>query len=77
MLPQEFKHYVKYPFITSLDTSNPIIHGMLGIRYKDHGLDKKETVLLADLIESDINVTQWMDIFHNIAKFKEFTNSYT
>jgi hypothetical protein len=29
------------PFIESIDTSNPVIHGLAGVKYKDYGLDEK------------------------------------
>ena len=45
-LPQEFEAYKDYMWIDSIDTSNPVIHGMKGIRYKDYGLSNKESVKL-------------------------------
>ena len=43
-LPQEFGYYADFPFIESIDTSNPIIHGLEGVRYNKLGLlTKSET----------------------------------
>ena len=37
-LPQEFGYYSDFPFIESIDTSNPIIHGLEWIKYNKLGL---------------------------------------
>lgn len=69
-LPQEFKFYKKFNFneIISVDTSNPIVHGIKGIKYKDFGLKTKEDVKLVDLIDiSEISE----DVHYNIKKFRE------
>lgn len=71
MLPQEFEFYKDMDFITSLDTSNPIVHGLLKIKYKNGGLESKEKVLLADLIDSKINKKQRKIIDFNIQEFKK------
>ena len=71
-LPQEFRGYkhISYKWIDSLDTSNPVIHGMKGIRYYDYGLSDKESVKLFTLINEDV-VDSWVDIEYNIRKFRE------
>ena len=40
-VPQEFSWYKDMPFIKTIDTSNPVIHGLSGIKYNDWGLDEK------------------------------------
>lgn len=75
-LPQEFAYYKNKSYIYSCDTSNPVIHGLLGQRYqlKDlglYGLEDKESVKLFTLINSDVTVEQLADITYNIIKFKE------
>ena len=50
-LPQEFKNYKKYKWIETIDTSNPIVHGIKNITYTKEGLNTKESIKLADLIE--------------------------
>lgn len=72
-LPQEFIEYKDYKWIDSMDTSNPVIHGMKGIRYEEDGLQDKESVKLFTLIEEDV-VDCWDDIEYNIDVFSKFCN---
>ena len=73
-LPQEFAFYKNsdYDWIYSLDTSNPVVHGIKGIPYGTDGLWDKERQKLHELINSDIEDTNL--ILNNIQKFKWFTN---
>ena len=75
-LPQEFQFYKHsdYDWIYSLDTSNPVVHGIKGINYKDQGLWSKESQKLFELINSDISIDQLNVIKNNIQKFRWFTN---
>lgn len=66
--PQEFKAYKDCNFVVSLDTSNPVVHGILNIKYGDDGLDTKNPVKLADLIDYD---GEQDVILYNVKKFKE------
>ena len=71
-LPQEFSLYSQYDWIYSLDTSNPVVHGIKGIEYREDGLWSKESQKLVELINhkvEDIN-----PILYNISKFKWFAN---
>ena len=70
-LPQEFKDYTDYSWVDSIDTSNPVVHGIKGIRYIDHGLNNKESVKLFTMIEEDV-LASWEDIVYNIEKFRGF-----
>jgi len=72
-LPQEFTEYQNHKWIDSMDTSNPVIHGMKGIRYNDYGLNDKESVKLFTLIDEDV-VACWDDIEYNIHMFREMCN---
>ena len=73
-LPQEFAFYKNsdYDWIYSLDTSNPVVHGIKGISYGTDGLWNKERQKLHELINADIEDTNL--ILNNIQKFKWFTN---
>lgn len=72
-LPQEFMHYSNIPSIVSVDTSNPIVMGMLGHRYNEtEGLRTKENIKLVDLFESKLTEIQLDNIYHNISIFKGF-----
>jgi hypothetical protein len=73
-LPQEFVYYGDMDFIYSLDTSNPIVHGLKGITYGINGLPFKEKTKLADLIEAEIDDNQSEDIQYNIQEFKKLVN---
>jgi nitrate reductase NapAB chaperone NapD len=71
-LPQEFSFYSQYPWIYSLDTSNPVVHGIKGIGYGTDGLWSKESQKLFELINYEVEDTNL--ILNNIHKFKWFTN---
>ena len=73
-LPQEFSFYRDYEWIYSLDTSNPVVHGIKGIRYTDQGLWDKESQKLFEMINQDVNKKQLEMIRNNIQKFRWFTN---
>ena len=71
-LPQEFSFYSDYKWIYSLDTSNPVVHGIKGIEYRADGLWSKESQKLFELINyvpEDTNM-----ILQNIHKFRWFAN---
>ena len=70
-LPQEFAFYKNSNFIYSLDTSNPIVHGLKGIRYKEWGLPSKEKIKLVDLLEEKPSPRQLEDIYFNVEAFKK------
>jgi len=70
-LPQEFEQYVSYDWIDSIDTSNPVMHGIKGIRYFDNGLNDKESLKMFTIMEEDV-LASWDDIVYNIDKFREY-----
>lgn len=76
-LPQEFKSYqVFYPWIDSLDTSNPVVAGMKSIRYDiNNGLEDKPSQKLFTLINSKVNDEQMSSVFYNIGVFRSFVNA--
>ena len=47
-LPQEFSFYkhADYNFIYSLDTSNPVVHGIKGIEYKDRIMEQRVSEII-------------------------------
>lgn len=80
-LPDEFKYYtITYPelssFIVSIDTSNPIVHGLLDIKYdEEYGLKIKESIKLCDLLTIDIpKLTTQSIIKYNIETFRSINN---
>jgi hypothetical protein len=70
-LPQEFGYYADFPFIESIDTSNPIIHGLQGVKYNSLGLLSKSSTKI-DKIEEEITTERLYDINHNLIRFKQF-----
>lgn len=72
--PQEFKNYTNFRWIESIDTSNPIVHGIRGIKYTEEGLDFKEKIKLAELINVKKEDLDLDLISYNIKLFKSFCN---
>ena len=73
-LPQEFVAYKEYDWIDTIDTSNPVVHGMKGIKYAEledgvFGLEDKESVKLYTLMQEPVENLQ--DIFYNMLKFRQ------
>lgn len=68
-VPQEFSWYQGMSFIESIDTSNPVIHGLAGIKYGDEGLKEKISTKV-DKFEG--NIKNWDIALYNINKFKSF-----
>ena len=66
--------YRDYDWIESLDTSNPIVHGLLGIKYEHSGLQTKQSIKLIELLDSEISRQQLYDITHNITHFRNYVN---
>lgn len=79
-VPQEFKLYAPYhrQYIASLDTSNPVVHGILGIAYEEgFGLAYKQTQLLADWMGFDTSTVPPSRIRlmkENMRAFREINN---
>ena len=68
-VPQEFSWYKNMPFIESIDTSNPVIHGLAGVKYEEWGLEEK---LPHKVDKFEGNTENWDTVLYNINKFKEF-----
>jgi hypothetical protein len=75
-LPQEFVYYNQkdFPFIETIDTSNPIIHALEGIEYKDHGLLTKSSTKIDQIEEKELTSELLYSINHNVNRFKRFVN---
>lgn len=73
LLPQEMEYYKEgFEFIESVDTSNPVIHGMLGIRYTNEGLHEKSFIKMCDAINTKVTSDMLRDIMYNINAFAKF-----
>ena len=74
-LPIEFMFYRKgFEWIESMDSSNPIVHGLLGIGYECGGLLDKQSIKLVDLIHTIPTLNQMNFINHNIKRFRSYVN---
>lgn len=70
--PQEMSAYSSYKFIRSVDTSNPIIHAIKGVKYTQWGLTTKEKMKMCDMMETPFEEIDQEILRHNISLFKEF-----
>jgi hypothetical protein len=70
-LPQEFMSYKDWPFIKSVDTSNPILVGAESQRYTDNGILWKPKEKLEHYFEKDLS-GQIEDIIFNVQQFRSF-----
>ena len=73
-LPQEFGYYADFPFIESIDTSNPIIHGLQGVKYNSLGLLNKESIKIDKIGTVPLTQETLYNINHNIIQFKKYIN---
>jgi hypothetical protein len=71
-LPIEFMFYRDFKWIETMDTSNPVVHGLLGIKYEHGGMDNKQSIKLVDLIRSVPNNDQMRAISENMSKFRSY-----
>jgi len=74
-LPQEVGLYKNVPEIVSVDTSNPVLHGMDGIWYDEAGcLYDKSKNKMHEWMEWVITPETFDAISHNITKFRSHLN---
>lgn len=71
-LPIEFMFYRDYKWIETIDTSNPVVHGLLNISYDYGGLVDKQSIKLVDLIHSVPTTEQMSLIAKNIEQFRSY-----
>ena len=71
-LPQEFAYYADFPFIESIDTSNPVIHGLEGVKYNSVGLFTKSSTKIDKLGIIPLDQEKLYNINHNLIRFKKF-----
>lgn len=80
MLPQEVCYYTRsqraemFDWIYSIDTSNPVVHGLKGIRYDSFGLSTKESQKLYTMINAEVDGKQLQNVLYNIEVFRRFCN---
>ncbi len=73
-VPQELTYYdnVTKAYIYSVDTSNPVLHGLENQQYDATGLSFKSSQKMCDLMDVVPTAEQLFDIDFNIRRFKEF-----
>ena len=72
-LPIEFMFYREgFEWLDSLDTSSPIVHGLLGTMYEPGGLIHKQSIKLVDLLKSVPTDEQMKCINHNLSLFTSY-----
>ena len=70
-LPQEFMSYSDWPFIKSVDTSNPILVGAEGEKYTNSGMTWKPKEKLEHYFEMNLE-DKMENITFNVNKFRSF-----
>lgn len=74
-VPWEFSLYAENDlseYIETIDTSNPIVAGILGKKYEPKfGLSEKWSVKLVDFIDAELTEQQVYDSFWNITQFRK------
>lgn len=78
-LPQELIliNSSKCNYIYSVDTSNPILHGIMGVGYGNFGLTDKIETKMDSLIDIAYNGKHLWKILGNMRKFREFASNST
>lgn len=67
----------EFNFIDSVDTSNPVVHGLHKIGYTGSlGLTMKLSTKLCDLIDAEVDLNQWKCIFNNTQYFRQLWRGY-
>lgn len=73
-LPIEFFFYKDsmFDWIKTIDTSSPIVHGILDIQYEFTGITEKNSIKLIDLLEAKLTSKQKRIINYNVNMFKSY-----
>lgn len=71
-LPQEVKAY-KDINIFSIDTSNPIMHGIFHQTYRDTGMNYKLATRVVDVMDIPYKDVDLNSILYNVEMFRKFT----
>ena len=73
-VPQEFGWYRGFKFIESIDTSNPVMAALEGIRYTNAGLTEKPKANMNDYFFMLSDQVDYELLSHNILKFREIND---
>tara|TARA_R110000822_G_scaffold140695_1_gene278393 strand:+ start:560 stop:1378 length:819 start_codon:yes stop_codon:yes gene_type:complete len=70
-VPQEFGWYKDFPFIESIDTSNPVMAALEGEKYTEQGLQSKPKANMNDHFDITIDNVNLELLEHNIKTFRK------
>lgn len=74
-IASEFSYYKDWTWIDSVDTSNPVVAGLKGMRYEQYkegwALNDKPSEKLCTLIEAEVQSEQKKNIIFNVQKFRD------
>jgi hypothetical protein len=73
-VPQEFSWYRGFPFIESIDTSNPVMAALEGMRYNNSGLTEKPKANMNDYFFMLSDQVDYELLSYNILKFREIND---
>jgi len=73
-VPQEFGWYRGFKFIESIDTSNPVMAALEGMRYTNSGLTEKPKANMNDYFFMLSDQVDYELLSHNILKFREIND---
>ena len=76
-IPQEFGWYDNHPQIESIDTSNPIMAALDGVKYNSNGLNYKPKANMNDHFDMMFDELDYFSILYNTTKFREINNLKT
>jgi hypothetical protein len=74
LVPQEFGWYKGFECIESIDTSNPVMAALEGIKYTNSGLSKKPKANINDYFFMLSNEVNYDYLIHNVSKFREIND---
>jgi len=73
-IPSEFGWYDNHPQIESIDTSNPIMAALEGIKYESYGLNHKPKANMNDHFDIEYDELDYNIVRYNVDKFKQINN---
>jgi hypothetical protein len=73
-IPQEFGYHKFNSYIESIDTSNPVMAGIQGLRYNPYGLHVKPTVNMNECFEMPLSEIDIELVNYNVEQFKQINN---
>ena len=71
-VPQEFIWYKDMPFIETIDTSNPVMAALDGVKYTVNGLTEKPKANMNDHLYISQDDIDFDILIHNVNIFKNF-----